>query len=273
MDALLPQDIARKAEALGADKARMPAMRLFALAILAGAFIAFGAIFFAVVQVGAADTPFWGIARLLGGVAFSLGLVLVVIGGAELFTGNTLMVMALAAGRIGLVDMLRAWIIVYAGNLVGAIGTALLVFLSGQYRFAAGAMGETYLAIAAAKSALPLVDLFFLAILCNVLVCLAVWLTIGAHSTTDKILAVVLPIAAFVAAGFEHSVANMFFLPLAQMIAGNSEGVTGEFAAVGTVATLRNLVVVTGGNIVGGGVLVGIVYWFVYLRNRPDTQS
>ena len=269
MDALLPQEIAEKAELVGADKVRMPAVRLFALAVLAGAFIAFGAIFFAVVQVGAADTPFWGIARLVGGLAFSLGLVLVVVGGAELFTGNALMVMALAAGRIRLVEMLRAWAIVYAGNLVGAVGTAGLLFLSGQYRFAGGAMGDVYLAIGASKSVLPLVDMFFLAILCNVLVCLAVWLTLGAHSTADKILALILPIAAFVAAGFEHSVANMFLLPLAQMIAGATDGTAAQYPAIGTLATLRNLVVVTAGNIVGGGVLVGTVYWFVYLRNRP----
>jgi len=266
MDALLPQEIAKKAEAVGADKARMPAVRLFALAILAGAFIAFGAIFYAVVQVGAADALPWGVARLLGGLAFSLGLVLVVIGGAELFTGNALMVMALAARRLRFADMVRAWVIVYAGNFVGAAGTAGLLMLSGQYRFAGGAMGDVYLAIAAAKTALPVVELFFLAVLCNVLVCLAVWLTLGAHSTADKILAVILPIAAFVAAGFEHSVANMFFLPLAEMIAAVQGG-----PAIGIDAMLTNLAVVTAGNIVGGGVLVGTVYWFVYLRGRPDT--
>lgn len=276
MDTLLPQEIARKAEALGADKARMPAVRLFALAVLAGAFIAFGAIFYAVVQVGAAGAMPWGVARLLGGVAFALGLILVVVGGAELFTGNALMAMALAARRIRLSEMLRAWAIVYAGNLVGAAGTAVLLFLSGQPRFAGGAMGGVYLSIAAAKSSLPLADLFFLAILCNVLVCLAVWLTLGAHSTADKILAVLFPIAAFVAAGFEHSVANMFFLPLAQMIANSPSAtlyalVPADLAAIGTAATLRNLAVVTLGNMVGGGVLVGIVYWFVYLRGRPDT--
>jgi formate transporter len=266
MDALLPQEIAKKAEAVGADKARMPAVRLFALAVLAGAFIAFGAIFYAVVQVGAADALPWGVARLLGGLAFALGLVLIVVGGAELFTGNTLMVMALAARRLRLVDMIRAWAIVYAGNFVGAAGTAALLTLSGQYRFADGAMGDVYLAIATAKVALPVVELFFLAVLCNVLVCLAVWLTLGAHSTADKILAVILPIAAFVAAGFEHSVANMFFLPLAGMIATMQGG-----TAIGIGALLGNLAVVTAGNIVGGGALVGTVYWFVYLRGRADT--
>ena len=273
MDALLPQDIALRAESLGADKVRMPVVRLFALAILAGAFIAFGAIFFAVVQVGAAGVLPWGMARLIGGLAFSLGLVLVVIGGAELFTGNTLMVMALAARRIRLGEMLRAWAIVYAGNFVGAAGTAVLLFLSGQHRFADGAMGDVYLAIGAAKSALPIIDLFFLAILCNVLVCLAVWLTLGAHSTADKILAVLLPIAAFVAAGFEHSVANMFFLPMAMLVADVSHlGQETQPAAIGMAATARNLLLVTAGNIVGGGVLVGAVYWFVYLRDRPEVS-
>ena len=250
-------------------------MRLFALAVLAGAFIAFGGIFYAVAVAGSADQMAWGAARVLGGFVFSLGLILVVIGGAELFTGNALMVMALAARHIRLTEMLRAWAIVYAGNLAGAIGTAVLVFLSGQYKFGGGAMGAVYLAVGETKGALPIVDAFFLGILCNVLVCLAVWLTLGAHSTTDKILAIVFPIAAFVAAGFEHSVANMFFLPLALTIQWwapdgfwDMQGLSAASLTLEIGLALRNLVVVTLGNIVGGGVLVGVVYWFVYLRQR-----
>lgn len=280
MDALLPQEIAGKAEAIGAGKVRMPALRLFALAVLAGAFIAFGGIFYAVAIAGSDGAMAWGAARVLGGFAFALGLILVVIGGAELFTGNALMVMALAARRIRLSEMLRAWAIVYAGNFAGAVGTALMLFLSGQYLFGDGAMGAVYLEIGQGKSAAPIVDMLFLAVLCNVLVCLAVWLTLGAHSTADKILAVLFPVAAFVAAGFEHSVANMFFLPLAQMIGAWAPDAfwqqlgTGAdaYPSVSLIGTLRNLVVVTLGNIVGGGVLVGAVYWFVYLGPRAKPK-
>ncbi|MDZ4737272.1 MAG: formate/nitrite transporter family protein [Rhodospirillaceae bacterium] len=276
MDALLPTEIALKAEETGAAKARMPAHRLFALAVLAGAFIAFGCIFYAVALAGASDAMPWGAARVLAGFVFSLGLILVVIGGAELFTGNALMVMALAARRIRTADMARAWAIVYAGNLVGAIGTAVMLFLSGQYGFGGGSVGVVYLAAANTKIELPLVDALFLGVLCNVLVCLAVWLTLGAHSTADKILAILFPIAAFVAAGFEHSVANMFFLPLALMIqwwAPESfwqiAGIAPDtFGAIDMTGALRNLIAVTLGNIVGGGILVGAVYWFVYLRHR-----
>jgi formate/nitrite transporter len=228
-----------------------------------------------VALAGSADHMAWGAARVLGGFVFSLGLILVVIGGAELFTGNALMVMALAARRINLTEMLRAWAVIYLGNLAGAIGTAALVFLAGQYKFGGGALGAVYLAIGDTKGALPIVDAFFLGILCNVLVCLAVWLTLGAHSTTDKVLAILFPIAAFVAAGFEHSVANMFFLPLALTIqwwAPDSfwqlQGLSAAGLTLDVAAALRNLVVVTLGNIVGGGVLVGAVYWFVYLRSR-----
>jgi formate transporter len=281
MDALLPQEIARKAEEIGAAKTRLPFVRLFALAVLAGAFIAFGGIFYAVALAGSADHMAWGAARVLGGFVFSLGLILVVIGGAELFTGNALMVMALAARRIRLAEMLRAWAIVYAGNLAGAAGTAVMLFLSGQYGFGNGALGDVYLAIGDAKGAMPIVDAFFLGILCNVLVCLAVWLTLGAHSTTDKILAILFPVAAFVAAGFEHSVANMFFLPLAlmiqwwapdpfwQMLGAGPEA----FSELTIASALVNLAVVTLGNIVGGGVLVGAVYWFVYLRGRDTAPG
>jgi len=274
MDALLPQEIAEKAETVGAAKTRMPAMRLFSLAILAGAFIAFGSIFYATAIAGTADHMAWGAARVLGGFVFSLGLILVVIGGSELFTGNALMVMALAAGRIRITEMMRAWTIVFAGNAVGAIGTAAMIFLAGQYQFGGGAVGAVYLAAGNAKSALPVVDAFFLGVLCNVLVCLAVWLTLGAHSTADKILAILFPIAAFVAAGFEHSIANLFFLPLALMIDCWAPDTFREtlgtltFPALTIGGALRNLAVVTLGNIVGGGLLVGAVYWFVYLRPR-----
>jgi formate transporter len=275
VDSLVPQAIALRAEQIGAAKARMPTMRLFALAVLAGAFIALGAIFATVVGTGAGALPY-GVGKLLGGLVFSLGLILVVVGGAELFTGNNLMVMALASRVITAGELARAWAIVYAGNLVGAFGTAGLVFLSGHYMAGGGAVGATALGIGAAKAGLAPMPAFFLGVLCNVLVCLAVWLCLGAHTTADKILAIVPPIAAFVAAGFEHSIANAYFIPVALLIQWGAPdafwaaiGKTpADFAVLDIAGFFANLGPVTLGNMIGGGLLVGAVYWFVYLRDR-----
>jgi formate transporter len=276
VDALVPQEVALKAEAVGAAKARLDTLSLLALAVLAGAFIAFGAIFMTTTVAGSAGALPFGVARLLGGIVFSLGLILVVIGGAELFTGNNLMVMAWAGRTISTGALLRAWALVYVGNLMGAVGTAALVALSGQYMLGGGAVGKMALAIAAAKVALPFWPALFLGVLCNVLVCLAVWLAMAARSVTGKVLVIVPPIAAFVAAGFEHSVANMYFLPVARLIRdwappafwqaiGNTPA---DFDGLTIAAMIGNIVPVTIGNIIGGGVLVGAVYWFVYLRRR-----
>lgn len=277
VDALLPAEIARKAESVGAQKARMDAPSLTALAVLAGAFIALGAMFATTVLAGADGTLPFGLSRLLAGVAFCLGLVLVVVGGAELFTGNTLMVMALASGKVCLRELLRAWLIVYIGNFVGAAATAALVFLSGQYLSGQGSVAEVALKLALDKAILPFDQALFLGILCNVLVCLAVWLAFGARSTTDKILAVIFPVSAFVVAGFEHSVANMYLIPLGLFIKhwGPAElwqvigQSSADYGALTVAAFFFSLVPVTIGNIIGGGVLVGGVYWFIYLRNRP----
>jgi len=277
IDALLPQEIAEKAEAVGLQKARRDAVTLFVLGVLAGAFIALGAMFATTVLAGADGAIPFGVSRLLAGTVFALGLILVVVGGAELFTGNALMVMALAAGKLRLSEMLRAWAIVYAGNFCGALGTALLVFLSGQYRIGGGQVAAAALDLAARKAVLGLTEAFFLGILCNVLVCLAVWLSLGARTTTDKAVAIIFPVAAFVVAGFEHSVANMYLLPLGLLIKAFAPASLAPVIAANAMlpdltigAFLLNLVVVTAGNIVGGGVLVGGVYWFVYLRTRPD---
>jgi len=275
VEALLPPEMALACEAAGAAKAARNETTLFVLGVLAGAFIAFGAMFMTVVTTGAGDLPF-GVARLLAGLVFSLGLVLVIVGGAELFTGDALMVVAWASGRITLGSLLRAWAFVYAGNIAGAVGTAILVFLAGHYGFAGGAVGKTALAIGSAKAALPTVQLFFLAVLCNVLVCLAVWMSFGARSATDKVMVIVPPIAAFVAAGFEHSVANLYFLPYALAIkygAGpefwSAIGRTAaDYAALDLANTVHNVAVATIGNTIGGSVMVGAVYWFVYLRRR-----
>ncbi len=273
IDALLPPDIARKAEIIGAQKARLEFPRLFVLAVLGGAFIGLGAMFATTVLAGSDGSIPFGISRGLAGLVFSLGLILVIIGGAELFTGNTLMVMALGNGQVRLREVLRAWLIVYIGNFVGAVGTALLVFLAGQHLAGDSSVADAAVGIAIAKTTLPFMRSFFMGVLCNVLVCLAVWLSIGARSTSDKVLAVIFPVSAFVAAGFEHSVANMYLIPVALMIQDwNSElfAGTASIAAQDRALSWPNfflsLVPVTLGNIFGGGVLVGAIYWFVYLR-------
>jgi formate/nitrite transporter len=275
LQAALPPDMALACEAAGSAKARRDALTLLVLGVLAGAFIAFGANFMTVVLTGAGELPF-GVGRLLAGLVFSLGLILVIVGGAELFTGDALMVVAYAGHRITLAALLRAWALVYAGNVAGAVGTAALVFLAAQHGFAGGGIGKTALDVASAKAALPTVQLFFLAVLCNVLVCLAVWMSFGARSATDKVMVIVPPIAAFVAAGFEHSIANLYFLPYALAIkawAGAefwaALGQTpAAYAALTPANALHNIAVATAGNLLGGSLMVGAVYWFVYLRNR-----
>lgn len=275
IDSLMPQDMALACETAGTTKAGRDAVALLVLGILAGAFIALGAMFMTVVATGATDLP-WGIARLLSGLVFSLGLILVIVGGAELFTGDSLMIVACASQRITLRSLLRAWTLVYVGNMIGAVGTALLVFLSGQHTFANSAVGQTALSIAGTKVSLPTGELFFLAVLCNVLVCLAVWMSFGARSTTDKVMVIVPPVTAFVAAGFEHSIANFYFLSYALAIkAGASPDFwsaigqsVSDYAHVAISTSAHNVVVATIGNLIGGSLMVGAVYWLVYLRQR-----
>jgi formate/nitrite transporter len=275
IEALLPPDMALACEAAGAAKAARDWISLLALGVLAGAFISFGAIVMTTVLTGTEGLP-WGVARLLAGVVFSLGLILVIAGGAELFTGDSLMIVACASRRIAVAALARAWALVYAGNIIGALMTAGLMLLSGHHRFAGGAVGKTALSIGAAKAGLPTIELFFLAILCNVLVCLAVWMSFGARSTADKVAVIVPPVAAFVAAGFEHSIANVYLLPYALALkAGAGEAfwtaigqTPAVYASLTLSATLHNILVSTIGNLIGGSLMVGVVYWFIYLRNR-----
>jgi formate/nitrite transporter len=274
IDALLPQEMAEKAEALGVRKANLPFWPMFALGILAGAFVALGALLATTVAAGSAALPY-GVARLLVGLAFCLGLILVVIGGAELFTGNNLIVMAWASRKVGTLQLLRNWLIVYLGNFVGSLATAVLVFLGKQYTFGGGSVGEAALKIAMGKLHLGFVQALALGALCNGLVCLAVWLTYSGRTTTDKILAILFPITAFVAASFEHSVANMYFIPYAWFIqrfdpafaAGTGLDLTG--LTWGNFL-LGHLLPVTLGNILGGAGLVAAMYWFIYLRGRKN---
>jgi formate/nitrite transporter len=218
MDALLPAEMAAKAEEIGLKKVGISADRTFVLAVLAGAFIALGAIFSTTVAAGAAGAMPFGVTRLLAGPAFSLGLILVIVGGAELFTGNNLIVMAWANRKVKTTLLLCNWGIVYLGNFVGAAATAILMYLSEQYRFGNGSVGATALVTAHAKVGFGFGQAVVLGILCNGLVCLAVWLSYSCRSTADKVLAIVPPIAAFVAAGFEHSIANMYFIPIGLFI-------------------------------------------------------
>jgi len=274
LDALLPPEMAERAEEMGLRKAALDLPRLFTLAVLAGAFIALGGVFATTALAGAGAAP-WGPARVLAGVVFSLGMILVVVGGAELFTGNNLIVMAWAGGRVSTAAVLRNWAVVFAGNFVGAVTTALAVCLAGTHRGGDGAFGLAAFAIAHAKLQPGFLQAVVLGILCNTLVCLALWLTYSARTTTDRILAVVPPISAFVAAGFEHAIANMYFVPYAIFVGAvdpdfvATRGLGPHAQALTWVAFLgRNLLPVTLGNIIGGSVLVGAVYWFVYLRPR-----
>lgn len=278
IDALLPPDMAQACENVGLAKANRDPLALLVLGILAGAFIAFGGLFSTVVLSGSDALP-WGVARLLAGFVFSLGLILVIVGGAELFTGDTLMVMAYASDKISLSRLLRVWGLVYIGNIIGSLATVALVFASGHYGYGGGLIGKTALGIAASKSALPGLQVLALSILCNVLVCLAVWMCFGARTITDKVMVIVPPIAAFVAAGFEHCVANMYLLPFGLAIKywGDASfwtrtGLSAEtYAALTPKNVLHNISIATLGNLIGGSLLVGIVYWFVYLRPRLRT--
>jgi len=286
IDALLPQEMATRVEYLGVRKAEMPFLKMFMLAVLAGAFISLGAIFATTVSAGSmtvtsssgeaaynAVLPF-GVTRLLAGLVFCLGLILVVVGGAELFTGNNLIVMAWASGKVTGRALLRNWAIVYIGNFVGAIGTAILMFFTGQYTFGSNSVGIAALKIGVAKCDLTFIQAIALGILCNALVCMAVWLTFSARSTVDKIVSIIFPITAFVAAGFEHSIANMYFIPYAlfiKMFDQDFMATVGDKVANLDTLTwqafwLNNLLPVTIGNIIGGAVLVAAVYWAIFLR-------
>jgi formate transporter len=272
-DALLPAEMAVKAAETGVKKTGIDTLRLFLLAILAGAFIAMGAIFATTVSAGASALPF-GIVRLLAGTTFTLGLILVVVSGSELFTGNSLIIMAYANRRIKLSGLLRNWLIVYLGNFAGALVTAYLMFLARQYTFGGGSIGLAALNIGEAKTNLGFAQAVILGLFCNALVCMAVWMCYSARTTIDKILAIIPPISAFVAAGFEHSIANMYFIPMALFI--KQMGSPAFFETIAKTPAdfphltwgnflLVNLLPVTIGNVLGGVVMVGIMYWFIYL--------
>jgi formate/nitrite transporter len=263
-DAFSPHEVAGRIETIGVAKANLPLRSMFMLALLAGGFIGLGSIAFLLVASDAAMS--FAASRILGGAVFSLGLMMVVVAGAELFTGNNLLAMAWAEGRVGTRALLRNWTVVGLGNLVGAGGLALLVLLADTASVNGGLLARKAVELAAAKAALSWDVAFVRGVLCNVLVCLAVWMAAAGRSVVDKTVAIVPPITAFVALGYEHSIANMFFFPLAiGLIAGDPAlAALPGAGAVGWTAMAKNLIPVIAGNLVGGSVLVALVYWVIY---------
>jgi formate transporter len=263
LQAYSPAEIKEAVEKVGVKKANLPFLASFMLAIVGGGSIGFGALYYTIV---ASDTGLgFATVRVVGGLVFSLGLALVLVGGAELFTGNNLIVMAWASGNVSTGTMLRNWVIVYIGNLLGSLGLIVLVFFSHHLDMNNGGVGLSILNTAAGKIRPDMVTLFFKGILCNVLVCAAVWLAYAGRSVTDKIVAVILPVSAFIAAGFEHCVANMYFLPLAWLLIQTGHAPANVDVSPITISgIIHNLVPVTLGNIVGGAGFVGAVYWAIY---------
>ncbi|MBZ8142392.1 formate transporter FocA [Rubrivivax gelatinosus] len=280
-DPLTPDAIAQAAEEMGVKKAKATVAKQFGLAVLGGAFVALGAMFATIAIAGADHLLPYGVMRLLMGAAFTMGLMMVVVAGAQLFTSDALMVMAWASGRLKTERMLKVWTIVWLGNLVGSLGTAALVFLGGQYTGGHGEVGASALYLASSKASLMPMKAFFLAVLCNVLVCLATWLSLAARSVTDKILAMFFPVAAFVAAGFEHCVANMYFIPYGLMVKWFAPASFWAEPAAAAKAGLDipvqqfllNLGVVTLGNWVGGALLVAGAYWWLFRRGGMTPKA
>jgi len=260
-DAYSPQQIARRIETVGVAKARLPLLAMFVLGICAGGFIGLGALYSTLIASDPALS--FATSRLLGGLSFSMGLVLVVVAGAELFTGNNLLVMAWAERKITMVELLRNWTVVYLGNAFGAIGLAVIVWVSHHGDLGQGAVAAQYVKIAGAKVALPFWEAFYKGVLCNLLVCLAVWMAMAGHSVTDKVVAIVFPVSAFVAAGFEHSVANMYLIPLGIL---SSHGAPSGGPVLDWPGFVSSLVPVTLGNVAGGSILVAAVYHLIYRR-------
>ena len=266
-DAYTPKEIALKVETVGVTKAHMATLPLVMLGMLAGAFIGLGGMLFVIVK----SDPMlsFSVSQLLGGLVFCLGLLLVVIAGAELFTGNNLLAMAWADQKITTSEVLRNWLWVCAANFVGAGVLAVLVYFSGHTHMNGGGIGQTVLRIATAKQNLVWHEAFFRGVLCNVLVCMAVWMAMAGRSVIDKAIAIVFPITAFVAAGFEHSIANMYFMQLALLIQYFDPSTAGS-AVITWGGMWGNLVPVILGNLIGGSVLVGLVYFVIYRPNAAN---
>jgi len=262
-----PKEIAERVEMVGVAKAQLSFLSMAMLGVLAGAFIGLGALYFVLIKSDA--TLGFAAGQVLGGIAFSLGLILVVVAGAELFTGNNLLAMAWADGKISTMELLRNWLIVCCTNFIGAAGMAFLVFYSGHPDMNNGAIADQYLKIATAKCTMPFWTAFYRGVLCNILVCMAIWMAFAGRSVFDKAVAIVFPISAFVAAGFEHSIANMYFIPMGMLLEASGH-LAINTGVINWAGFFRNLVPVILGNLVGGSVFVGFVYYIIYLRAKPE---
>lgn len=274
-DSLLPPQMAERAADTGVSKATKPAYKSFLLAISAGIHIGIAFVFYTVVTTGAHDMPY-GVTKLLGGLAFSLGLILVVITGGELFTSTVLTLVAKASGKISWMQLVKNWIVVYFGNMAGSILLVIIMLSTKQYMEDGGQLGLNAMAISQHKLHHTFIQAFSLGLMCNILVCLAVWMTFSARSLTDKVMVMILPVAMFVSSGFEHCIANMFQVPMAigiKTFAPESFwAMTGMNVADFADLTFshfffNNLIPVTLGNIIGGGLFVGMWYWMIYLRD------
>ncbi|NOT38345.1 MAG: formate/nitrite transporter family protein [Saprospiraceae bacterium] len=264
-DSYSPTEIAKKIEEIGVKKVRLPLLSMVMLGILAGAFISLGAMYYTMI----ASDPELSIAtrRILGGLAFSTGLILVVIAGAELFTGNNLIAMAWADNKISTAEVLQNWLVVCLSNLAGAMIMAFLIYNSGHLELEGGIIKEQYLKIATLKCELPMINAFFAGILCNIFVCLAIWMSFSGRSVIDKIIAIIFPISAFVALGFEHSIANFYFIILGMLIQ-TQDGLSIDESSIGIVGFFHNTIPVILGNLIGGSVLVALVYYVIYKKNN-----
>ena len=267
-DAFSPKEIAERVENVGVVKARLPLLSMTMLGILAGVFIGLGALYFVLISSDASLSFGWS--RLLGGIVFSLGLILVVVAGAELFTGNNLLVMAWADGIISFEEVFKNWAVVCLANFIGAFGLAIIVYLSKHPDMNGGAVGAHYVKIAAAKCNLSFQQAFFSGMLCNVLVCLAVWMAQAGRSVIDKVIVIIFPISAFVAAGFEHSIANMFLIPMGILLKSQYASVPGA-DMISWAGFFDNMVPVILGNLAGGSLFVALIYYVIYGRNNQKS--
>ncbi len=273
---LLPPAIMTQiANDIGVYKTTKPIAITYLSAITAGVFISIAFVFYITATTGTASVPY-GLAKLVGGICFSLGLILVVVCGADLFTSTVLTIISKATGRITWHQMIKNWVDVYLGNLIGALFFVAIIWFAGQYRIADGLWGLNVLQTANHKMHHSFIEALFLGILANLMVCLAVWMSYAGRSLMDKIFAMILPVSMFVASGFEHSIANMFLIPLGIIIKHFAPtefwinvGATPEQFSQLTISHFitDNLIPVTIGNIIGGAVLVGLTYWSIYLRN------
>lgn len=278
-DDYAPADIAKKVESAGVKKANLNFLSLLLLSILAGAYIAIAGEFYTLVIFD--SNLSFGLTKLIGGLCFSIGLILVVIAGAELFTGNTMIIMAFTSRVVTWKQLLRNWAVSYSGNFIGSLSVVFIMFLTNQWKTKEFMLGAKAVQIAAAKTNLGFVEALASAILCNALVCLAVWLCFSARTVISKIAAIIFPITAFVASGFEHSIANMYFIPMGIVLKNNPKVIEAlnkiapnlDISRVNIAGLFGNLLPVTLGNIIGGAIMVGLIYWIIIILPQKRKKT